>query len=474
MKSKYSGMIKRLSSRSETSTMLILLVMVVIIACLQKNFFSSRTLLSYINAFTPLILLAMGQAVVIIAGGLDMSCGTAMALLLCIMTKIMNPDEPATGLLALAVGLAAAVGIGLVNGFAVGYLRLPPVIATYATSYIWLGMQAFKPLLPFGGRTVIETTVARLREGGATDIVLVTGFLADQVEQCVRGDDVRFVHNHNYARSEMFDSVKLGLAVAKDEEIFLLPADLPQFDPALLEKLKTVSAQAVHPVCCGRNGHPLLLRRSAVAAVLAHDGRRGLKGALGGLDAAVLETEDFGCLLDIDTPDDYLQLLDFRSRSIPTLGECEKLFQRFNTPQQVRAHCEAVCGMAMRLSENVRGIDRELLMTAARIHDAARKERGHAEVLAEVLTKMGYAKLASVIRVHMDLPSQMSGGLSESSLLYLADKLVLEDREVTLDQRFSRAEERFRDQPEALAAVRRKKAAAQKILAHIQEMHQTA
>lgn len=145
---------KALASRSETSTMVILLCMIVIIACLQKNFFSTRTLLSYINAFTPLILLAMGQAVVIVAGGLDMSCGTSMALMLCIMTKVMGAGQPITGVYALLLGLAAAVGIGLVNGLAVGYLRLPPVIATYATSYVWLGIALF--VTPTPGGEIVE------------------------------------------------------------------------------------------------------------------------------------------------------------------------------------------------------------------------------------------------------------------------------------------------------------------------------
>ena len=126
---KENKLIKKLTSRAETSTVLILVVMVAIIACLQSNFFTVRTMLSYINSFTPLILLAMGQAVVVIAGGLDMSCGTAMALQLCIMTRIMDPARPVTGLYALLAGLAAAAAIGAVNGFAVGYLRLPAVIA---------------------------------------------------------------------------------------------------------------------------------------------------------------------------------------------------------------------------------------------------------------------------------------------------------------------------------------------------------
>lgn len=144
---------KTLVGRPEFSTVLMLVVMLVVIACLQKNFFTTRTLLSYINAFTPLILLAMGQAVVMIAGGLDMSCGTSMALMLCVMTRVMNPDSPVTGVTALVLGLAVAVGIGLVNGIAVGYLRLPPVIATFATSYAWLGIALFVTPTP-GGKQV--------------------------------------------------------------------------------------------------------------------------------------------------------------------------------------------------------------------------------------------------------------------------------------------------------------------------------
>jgi len=150
---KENKLIKKLTSRAETSTVLILVVMVAIIACLQSNFFTVRTMLSYINSFTPLILLAMGQAVVVIAGGLDMSCGTAMALQLCIMTRIMDPARPVTGLYALLAGLAAAAAIGAVNGFAVGYLRLPAVIATYATSYVWLGIALFVTPTP-GGKVV--------------------------------------------------------------------------------------------------------------------------------------------------------------------------------------------------------------------------------------------------------------------------------------------------------------------------------
>lgn len=330
-------------------------------------------------------------------------------------------------------------------------------------------MKDFKPLLPFGGTTVIQHTVSRLLEGGAEEIVLVTGFLAPEVERLFSDPRVRIVHNRDYAHSQMFDSARLGLAAAGGEEIFLLPADLPQFDPALLGRLSAVQAQAVYPVCRGRNGHPLLLRREALDTVFCHDGRRGLKGALDKLTTRTLETEDLGCLLDIDTIEDYRCLLDYRWAAVPTAGEEEEIFRLFETPERVRSHGLAVCRTALELAEGIPSVDLPMLAAAARIHDAARSGRDHPEVLAAELERRGYGRLASIVRVHMDLPDEMSKTLDEHSLLYLADKLVIEERYVGLEERFLTTELRFQNRPEALEAVRRRKATARKILDKIRK-----
>lgn len=332
-------------------------------------------------------------------------------------------------------------------------------------------MMDFKPLLPFGGTTVIQHTVSRMLEGGAEEIILVTGFLATEVERIFRDSRVRFVHNRDYAKSQMFDSVCLGLAAARGDEIFLLPADLPQIDPTLLNRLSAIPAQAVYPVCHGKNGHPLLLRRSGVETVLLHDGTQGLKGALERLDTQTIETEDLGCLLDIDNPEDYQKLLDFRAESVPTEGECQELLQFFETSERTQAHCEAVCRVAAKLADGLSGINREMLFAAARIHDAARNRQDHPAVLAEELERRGYRYLASVVRVHMDLPDAMSEGISEHALLYLADKLVIEDQYVGIDRRFQPAEERFRDKPEILRAILHRKVIAQRILNSVRDLH---
>src|SRR5665647_470998 len=108
--------IKKILFKQEFSSILILLVMFTITAILQNNFFESASVVRNINAFAPLILLAMGQSVVIISGGLDLSAGAALSLLTCVLTFFMKQDDPITGVYAIAIAFIVAILIGVING----------------------------------------------------------------------------------------------------------------------------------------------------------------------------------------------------------------------------------------------------------------------------------------------------------------------------------------------------------------------
>ena len=170
--------LKRLISNPDFSRLLILILMFALTAVLQRNFFAKRAIVRNIDSFTPLILMTMGQAVVIISGGLDLSVGPALSLMTCVLTSVMREGVPITGLYALVVTFAVAMAIGVVNGIGIGYLRIPPVIVTFATSFIWLGIALFLRPTP-GGETVdwfqafyrirnIEAAPAFLKEFGET------------------------------------------------------------------------------------------------------------------------------------------------------------------------------------------------------------------------------------------------------------------------------------------------------------------
>jgi fructose transport system permease protein len=76
--------------------------------------------------------LAIGQTLVILTAGIDLSNGAVMALGTIVMTKLavsagLNP------FLAIALGLLACAGFGLINGGLVTQVRLPPFIVTLGT-----------------------------------------------------------------------------------------------------------------------------------------------------------------------------------------------------------------------------------------------------------------------------------------------------------------------------------------------------
>ncbi|MBK9440132.1 MAG: ABC transporter permease [Comamonadaceae bacterium] len=76
--------------------------------------------------------IAIGQTLVILTAGIDLSCGMIMALGSIVMTK-MAADYGLSAPVAIALGLAATAGFGLVNGLLVTKAKLPPFIVTLGT-----------------------------------------------------------------------------------------------------------------------------------------------------------------------------------------------------------------------------------------------------------------------------------------------------------------------------------------------------
>ncbi|GAB2710028.1 ABC transporter permease [Nocardia thraciensis] len=73
--------------------------------------------------------LAIGQTLIILTAGIDLSNGAVMALGNIVITKLAV-DSGMPPLLAIALGLALTAGFGLLNGSLVSFLRLPPFIVT--------------------------------------------------------------------------------------------------------------------------------------------------------------------------------------------------------------------------------------------------------------------------------------------------------------------------------------------------------
>jgi ribose/xylose/arabinose/galactoside ABC-type transport system permease subunit len=109
----------------------------------EHAFFQQYSLQTLFHRVALFGILAVGAALVIIAGGIDLSIGAVVAFSSVISAKLLtewlrsgaSAASPSVGLVVLAIGLTLLMGlaIGLFHALMINQLRLPPFIATLAT-----------------------------------------------------------------------------------------------------------------------------------------------------------------------------------------------------------------------------------------------------------------------------------------------------------------------------------------------------
>ncbi len=96
------------------------------------RFFSAQNLSLILQQVMVVGVLAIGQTLIILTAGIDLSCGMVMALGSIIMTKVAA-DLGVPAPLAILCGIAVTALFGLVNGLLVTRIKLPPFIVTLGT-----------------------------------------------------------------------------------------------------------------------------------------------------------------------------------------------------------------------------------------------------------------------------------------------------------------------------------------------------
>jgi fructose transport system permease protein len=98
----------------------------------SDNFLQAQNLSLVLQQVMIVGVLAIGQTLIILTAGIDLSCGTVMAFGQIVMTKlaVANGVPPVE---ALALGVLVCIGFGLLNGALVTGVRLPAFIVTLGT-----------------------------------------------------------------------------------------------------------------------------------------------------------------------------------------------------------------------------------------------------------------------------------------------------------------------------------------------------
>jgi len=189
-------------------------------------------------------------------------------------------------------------------------LRTGAVIVAAGLS---LRMGTFKPLLKFGSVTIAQQIIITLHQAGASPVVVVAGYNADMFEKHVSHMGAVCLRNEHYADSQMLDSAKIGLAFIQRhcDRVLFTPVDIPLFTNNTIKMLLAEDGPVALPVYEGIEGHPLLISSVLIPSILDYSGDNGLEGAIKscGKEKRLVPVKDDGVLFDVDTPEDYQELM---------------------------------------------------------------------------------------------------------------------------------------------------------------------
>lgn len=138
-----------LHAHPSISPLLVLIVSFIIFTILNPRFAAPGTIGIILQQTAVIAALAIGQTLVILTAGIDLSVG-AIAILSSLVMATLATQNGVPGWLALLLGIGLGVLAGAVNGLLVTRLKLPPFIVTLGTLSIFTAMA----LLYSGGQEI--------------------------------------------------------------------------------------------------------------------------------------------------------------------------------------------------------------------------------------------------------------------------------------------------------------------------------
>jgi ribose transport system permease protein len=114
----------------------------------QFGAYEART---FVLGILPIALLSMGQAIIIIGGGINLAIGAEAVLINCLSAKYMLDTSFTTSILLAILFLAVATAIGAVTGWIISTSGIADIVVTLATSFLLVGVAMFVMPQPGGG-----------------------------------------------------------------------------------------------------------------------------------------------------------------------------------------------------------------------------------------------------------------------------------------------------------------------------------
>lgn len=112
--------------------LLVILALCILLGSREKLFYTPGTVAQIFKYYSPMAMLALGMTLIILTGGIDLSVGFMMMLLMFIMAGIYRDNPNIPPIVCLMAGLGTAAILNVLLGFAVALARIPSFIVSLA------------------------------------------------------------------------------------------------------------------------------------------------------------------------------------------------------------------------------------------------------------------------------------------------------------------------------------------------------
>lgn len=174
-----------------------------------------------------------------------------------------------------------------------------------------------KLLLPYRQHTVIEATLNNILAAGIMDIIVVTGYESDKINNAIKHLPATIVDNPFYAQG-MTTSIQQGITYAKGNGFMICLSDMMMIEPVEYSLLVTAFEQqfSFNPKCIciprygNEKGNPVIFSAYYRTAILKHTDMEGCKAIVQANKEEIcwVDMPTNHVLMDMDYPEDYEKL----------------------------------------------------------------------------------------------------------------------------------------------------------------------
>jgi len=168
----------------------------------------------------------------------------------------------------------------------------------------------YKLLLPLNGQSVLRHSIFSMLPF-VSRIIVVTGYRSEDIIEHIKDiERVQTIFNLNHQQG-MFSSIITGVTQVIGEHAFILPADCPCVSAEVYQRMSQCEDDILVPVFDRQAGHPIRLSKSAILQLILEPEDSTLRSFIQRHPFRMIETDDPGVLMDIDTKEDYEEAIEY-------------------------------------------------------------------------------------------------------------------------------------------------------------------